>query len=91
MYIGEVLVVGDDGDRVGASLDILFTFFQCKDHGKEFSIIDVVVLFSRNKCLGEIGAGVGTTIEIVLKEDSPSSKEGSIGHDGKGVGDIRDT
>ena len=26
------------------------------------------------------------TIEIVLKEDSSSGKEGSIGHDGKGAG-----
>ena len=57
-YIREILVVGDDGDRMGGSLDILFPFFQCKDYGKEFMIIDVVVPFGRNKCLGEVGAGV---------------------------------
>ena len=41
--VGEVFVVGDDGDRMGSSLDILFPFFQCEDYGEEFTIIDVVV------------------------------------------------
>ena len=49
-------MVGDDGDRMGGSLDILLPFFQCEDYGKEFSIIDVVVSLSRDKCLGEIRA-----------------------------------
>ena len=83
-------MVGDDGDRMGGSLDVLFPFFQCEDYSKEFSIIDVVVSFGRNKCLGEIGARAGITIEIILKEDSSSSEEGSIGHDGKRTSNIRD-
>ena len=83
-------MVSDDGDRMRGSLDILFPFFQCKDHGKEFSIIDVIVLFGRNKRLGEIGARVEITIEIVLKENSSSGEEGSIGHDGKGASNVWD-
>ena len=83
-------MVGDDGDRMGGSLDILFPFFQCKDHSEEFTIIDVVVSFGRNKCLGEKGTRVGITIKIVLKENSSSSKEGSIGHDGKRASNIWD-
>ena len=54
LYIGEVFVVSDDGDRMGGSLDILFPFLQCEDYSKEFMIIDVVVLLGRDKCLGEI-------------------------------------
>ena len=84
-------MVGDDGDRMGGSLDVLLPFLQHKDHGKEFAIIDVVVPLSRDKCLGEVCTWVRVAIEIVLKEDGSSCKEGSIGHNGKGVGDIRDT
>ena len=55
-YIGETFVGSDDGDRMRGFLDVLFPFLQCKDYGKEFTIIDVIVSFSRDKCLGEIGA-----------------------------------
>ena len=88
--IGEIFVVSDDGDRMRSSLDILLPFFQCKDHRKEFAIIDVIVLFGKNERLGEIGARVGITIEIILEENSSSSEEGSIGHDGKGARNVRD-
>ena len=33
---------------------------------------------------------MGITIEIVLKKDSSSGKEGSIGHDGKRMGNVWD-
>ena len=56
--IEEVFVVGDNGDRVRGSLDVLFSFLKCEDDGKEFTIIDVIVLFCRDKCLREIGAWV---------------------------------
>ena len=55
LYIGKVFVVSDDGDRMRGSLNILFPFFQCEDDSKEFVIIDVIVSFGRDKCLGEIG------------------------------------
>ena len=83
-------MIGDDSDRMRSSLDVLFPFVQCEDDGKEFPIIDVVVLFRRNKSLGEIGAGMGITIEIILEENSSSSKEGSVGHDGEGACNVRD-
>ena len=83
-------MVRDNGDRMRSSLDILLPFFQCKDHRKEFAIIDVVVSLGRNERLREIGARVGITIEIILEENSSSSEEGSIGHDGKGARNVRD-
>ena len=88
--IGEVFVVGDDGDEMGGSLDVLFPFLQCENDGKEFTIVDVIVSFSGNEGLGEIGTWVWVAIEIVLKKDGSGSKEGSIGHNGKGTGYIRD-
>ena len=29
--IGEVFMIGDDGDQMGGSLDVLFPFLQCED------------------------------------------------------------
>ena len=83
-------MIGDDSDRMQSSLDVLFPLFECKDHGKEFPIIDVVVPFSRNKHFGEIGTRMGITIEIILEENSSSSEEGSVSHDGKGACNVRD-
>ena len=91
LYIGEILMVGDDGDRMEGSLDLLLPFLQHKDDSKEFPIIDVVFSLSRNKSFGEVCAGVGVVIEIILKEDGSSREEGSIGHNEKGASDIRDT
>ena len=39
LYVGEVFMVGDDGDRMGGSLDVLLPFLQRKDHSEEFAII----------------------------------------------------
>ena len=88
--IGEVFVVSDDGNRMGGSLDVLFPFLQCEDSGKEFTIIDVIVSFSGNKCFGEISTRMWVAIEIVLEKDSSGGEQGSIGHNGKGAGYIRD-
>ena len=54
LYVGEVFMVGDDGDRMGGSLDVLLPFLQREDHSEEFTIIDVIVPLSRDKCLGEV-------------------------------------
>ena len=83
-------MIGDDGDRMRRSLDVLFPFVQCEDDGKEFPIVDVIVPFSRNKRFREVGAGMGIAIEIILEEDSSSGEEGSVGHDGEGACNVRD-
>ena len=41
--IGKVLVVGDDGDRMCGSLEVLTPFLQGENYCKKFMIIDVVV------------------------------------------------
>ena len=90
LNVRETFVVGDDGNRVRGSLNILLPFIECKDDGKEFMIIDIIVSFSRDKCLREVGTWVGVAIGVILKEDHPSSEEGSISHDGKGASYVRD-
>ena len=83
-------MVGDDSDRMRSSLDVLFPFVQCEDDGKEFPVVDVIIPFSRNKCLREVGAGMGIAIEIILEEDSSSSEERGVGHDREGACNVRD-
>ena len=51
-------MVGDDGDRVRRSLDILSPFCEGKDNSKEFAVIDVVIPFGREECTRKVGAGV---------------------------------
>ena len=45
---------------------------------------------SRDECFREVSAGVSVAIGVILKKDCSSSEEGSVGHDGKGAGDIGD-
>ena len=40
------------------------------DDGKEFMVVDVVVMLCRNECMREVGVGVLVTIGVSLKEDS---------------------
>ena len=65
--VGQALVVGDDGNRVGRSLNILAPFSKGKNDCKEFSVIDVIISFSRKEGAGEIGTGVEITIGIALQ------------------------
>ena len=41
--IGQVLVIGEDRDRVRSPLQVLFPLSKSEDNGKEFPIIDVVI------------------------------------------------
>ena len=67
LNIEQVLVVGDDGDWVRCSLDILPPFHEGKDDHEEFTIIDVVVPFGRKEGPRKVGAGVEIAIGISLE------------------------
>ena len=43
--VGEVFMIGKDLDRKWGSMEVMSPGFQGSDDGKEFSVIDVVVLF----------------------------------------------
>ena len=59
-------MVGDDGNRVGCSLNVLTPFGESKNDCKEFSVIDVIVLFGGEEGMREICAGIKVAIGIAL-------------------------
>ena len=58
LQVGQVLMVGEDRDRMWGALQVLFPFAQSKDDSKKLSIIDVIVAFCCREGLGEVCAGV---------------------------------
>ena len=84
-------MVGEDGDGVRGSLQVLLPFYKSEDDGEELSIIYVVVALGRGEGLGEVCAGVKVPCFIRLHQDGTSSEEGSVGHEGEGTSDVGDT
>ena len=83
-------MVGEDGDGVRSSLQVLLPFCKSEDNGEELSIIYVIVAFSRGEGLGEVSAGMKVSCLIRLHQNGTSSKEGGVGHEGEGARDVRD-
>ena len=48
--VGEIFVIGDDGDSKRSSLEIVFPFSESKDDHKQFSVINIIVSFSEGEC-----------------------------------------
>ena len=83
-------MVGEDGDGVRSSLQVLFPLDKRKDNGEELSIIYVVVALCWGEGLGKVSAGVKVSCFIRLHQDGISGEEGGVGHEGEGASDIRD-
>ena len=64
--VRQVFMVGNDGDWMGRSLNILMPFGESEDDYKQFSVIDVIVLFSGKKGAREVGTGMKVAIGITL-------------------------
>ena len=64
--IGQVLMIGEDRDRVRSSLEVLFPLSKSKDNSKEFPIIDVIVALGQREGLGKVSAGVKVSCRIRL-------------------------
>ena len=60
-------MVGDDGNRMRCTLNVLLPLSESKDDCKEFAVIDVVVPFSREESMREVGARMEITIGISLE------------------------
>ena len=84
-------MIGEDRDRVRSPVQVLFPLSKSKDNSKEFPIIDVVVMLGQGEGLGKISARVKVPCCVQLHQDSTSSQEGGVSHEGKGVRDIRNT
>ena len=88
MEVCQVLVVYEDLDREGRTVEIVSPGLQGMDNCKELMVIDVVVLFSWNEQLEEVGAWVPVSIGIGLKEDGTRGILGGVGGDGKRLGEV---
>ena len=64
--IGQVLMIGEDRDRVRSPLQVLFPFSKSEDNSKEFLIIDVVVALGQREGLGKVSTGVKVSCHIRL-------------------------
>ena len=60
--VGQVFVVSKDLHRERGVMKIMFPRLQGMDCSKEFLVVDVIILFSGNEQLREVGAEVPITI-----------------------------
>ena len=67
-------MIGDDGNGVGCTLNVLSPLSEGKDDRKEFPVVDVVVSFGRKKSTREVGARMEITIGISLEQDGTCGK-----------------
>ena len=51
-------MVGDDGDIVCSSLEILTPFFQCQIYCKKFTVIDIIVSCSKGEGMRKVSTGM---------------------------------
>ena len=61
-------MVGDNGNRVGRSLNVLAPFGESEDDREQFAVIDVIVSFGGEEGSREISAGVEVTVGISLEQ-----------------------
>ena len=83
-------MVGDDGDGVRSSLQVLLPFHKSEDDGEKLPVIDVIVVFCCRESLGKVSTGVEVPCFIRLHQDGTSGKEGGVRHEGEGASDVRD-
>ena len=57
-------MVGEDGDGVRNSLQVLLPFYKSEDNGKELPIVYVVVVLGWGEGLGKVSAGVKVSCVI---------------------------
>ena len=83
-------MIGDDGDSKRSSLEVVFPLGESKNDRKQFSVINIVVSFSKGECFGEVGTGMKVAIDIPLHKNSSCCKEKGISHEGEGSRGVRD-
>ena len=76
--IEQVLVIGENDNRVRVPFEVVSPCLESTDDGKEFSIVDLVVSFCRVERLGKVGAWVVVSIFISLEENCSSCNKGCI-------------
>ena len=77
-------MISEDLDREGGPGEVLSPCLKGVEDGEEFSVIDVIVPFSRGEGLREVGAWVPLAVWIGLEEYGSRGELGGIGGYGKG-------
>lgn len=87
LEVGEILVISEDLDCSRRSQQIMSPSIQCFHHHKQLLIINIIVVLSGSKHLGEIDTGMPCPIYITLQENGML---GGICGDGEGGREIRE-
>ena len=90
LEIGQVLVVGENGNGVCGALQVLFPFCQGKNDYQEFMVIDVIIPFCSREGFREVSTGMEIARSIRLHRDCTSCEERGIWHEQEGAQEIRD-
>ena len=69
MEVCQVLVVYKDLDREWGAMEVMSTRLQGMNDGKEFTVINVIVLFGWYERLREVGVGMPVTIRVSLEKN----------------------
>ena len=83
-------MISNDRDGKRSSLEVVFPLGESKDDCKQFSVINVIVLFGKGEHFGEVGTGMKVAVDILLHKNSSCCKERGVGHEGEGTRDVRD-
>jgi len=59
-------MIGDDGNRVFCTSQVLAPLLECTDDSEQLSVIYIVISLSRSESLQVIGAGVEIPIAVLL-------------------------
>ena len=86
----QILMVGEEGDRVVGSLEVVVPVVESVNYSEQLPSVDIIVSFSRGEGLGKIGTRMKVTVIISLHEDPSTSKEGRVRHDNEWVLNIRE-
>ena len=87
--ISQILMIRYHGYRVFCASEVMAPFFQGLDDCKEFSIIDIVVSFSRREGGRTISTRVEVSVKVLLHEYSSRGSERGISHDKEQFGSVR--
>ena len=68
--IGQIFVVCEDLDCGGGPQEVMAPGVQSLHDGKQFMIIDIVIVFSWPKCLGKVGTGMPIPVDVLLQQHS---------------------
>ena len=88
--VGKVLMVGEDLNWERGAVEVVSPGFEGVDDGKEFTIIDAIILFCLEEQLREVGTGMPVSIGVGLEEDSTGCMFGGIGGNGEGCREVRE-